>query len=141
MHVKLSGQNKLSGVQERNRLHRATRNGAWIRSLPHLLNGTDMSQEEFRDIFCLRYGLMPQDIPVTYNGCGKKLLIEHALSCPKGGLIVVRHDEVAKEWCAFGYRSLVPSAITYEPKINSRTVQGERTRSGVRQENGTADVG
>ena len=41
----------------------------------------------------------------------------------------------------FGSRALVPSAITYKPKINSRTVQGERTRAGERQEGGEADGG
>ena len=40
---------------------------------------------------------------------------------------MARHDDAAKEWGALGARALVPSAITYEPKINSRTVQGERT--------------
>ena len=35
----------------------------------------------------------------------------------------------------------MPSAITYEPKINSRTVQGERTGAGARQEGGEADDG
>ena len=34
-----------------------------------------------------------------------------------------------------------PSAITYEPKTNSRTVQGERTGAGARQEGGKADGG
>ena len=45
------------------------------------------------------------------------------------------------EWGALGARALVPSAITYEPKINSRTVQGERTGAGARQEGGEADDG
>ena len=40
---------------------------------------------------------------------------------------MARHDDAAKEWGEFGARDLVPSAITYEPRINSRTVQGERT--------------
>ena len=35
----------------------------------------------------------------------------------------------------------VPSAITYEPKINIRTVQGGRTRAGARQEEGKGDGG
>ena len=73
---------------------------------------------------------MPKDIPTTCDGCGKKFLIEHALSCPKGGLVLVRHDDAAKECDAFGVRALAPSAITYEPKINSRTVQGKRTGAG-----------
>ena len=39
----------------------------------------------------------------------------------------MRHDVAAKEWGTLGAWDLVPSEITYEPKINSRTVQGERT--------------
>ena len=75
---------------------------------------------------------MPQVIPATCYGCGKKFLIEHAISCPKGGLVLARHNDTAKESGALG-------AITYEPKINSRTVQGERTGAGARQEEGEAD--
>ena len=82
---------------------------------------------------------MPQDIPATCDGCGKKFLIEHALSCPKGGLVIARHDYAAKEWGALGARALVPSAITYEPKINNRTVQGGRTGARARQEVGEFD--
>ena len=36
---------------------------------------------------------------------------------------------------------MYPSSITYEPNINSRTVQGERTGAGARQEGGEADGG
>ena len=115
----------MAGGQDRNRLHRETRNGAWLSAVTYRLNGTELSQEEFRDNLCLRYGLMPQDIPLTCNGCGKKFLIEHALSCPKSGLVLARNDDAAKEWGALGARALVPSSITNEPKINSRTVQGK----------------
>ena len=78
---------------------------------------------------------------MTYNGCGKKFSIEHALSCPKGGLVLARNDDAAKELGALGSRALIPSAITYEPKINSRTVQDERTGSGERQEGGESNGG
>ena len=54
---------------------------------------------------------------------------------------MARHDDAAKEWGAFGAWVLVPSAITYEPKINSRTVQGERTGARERQKGGEADGG
>ena len=74
---------------------------------------------------------MPQDTPTTCDGCGKKFSIEHSLSCPKGGLVLAQHDDAAQEWGALGSQALVPSAITYEPKINSRTVQGERTGAGA----------
>ena len=72
---------------------------------------------------------MPQDIPATCDGYSKRFLIEHALSCPEGGLVLTWHYDAAKEWGALGYQALVPSAITYKPKINSRTMQGERTRA------------
>ena len=94
----MARQKELAGGQEKNRLRRATRNIAWLSAVPHSLNGTELSQEELRDNICLRYGLMPQDIPATCDGCGKRFSIEHALSCPKGGLVIARHDDAAKEW-------------------------------------------
>ena len=60
---------------------------------------------------------------------------------PNGGLVLARHDDSAMEWGALGSRDLVPSAITYEPKINSRTVQGERNGAGARQDGGEDDSG
>ena len=41
-------------------------------------------------------GLMPQDIPATCDGCGKRFSIEHSLSFSKGCLVMARHDETAK---------------------------------------------
>ena len=53
MHVDLgevARQKELAGIQERNHLHRATRNGAWLSDVPHRLNGTELFCEEFRII-------------------------------------------------------------------------------------------
>ena len=84
---------------------------------------------------------MPQDISATCDGCGKKFSIDHALSFPKGGLVLAWHNDAAKEWGALRSRALLPSAITYGPRINSRTVQGERTGAGARQEGGQSNGG
>ena len=139
--AELARQKELTGGQERDRLHRKTRNGAWISAVPHRLNSTEFSWEELRDNICLRYGLMPQDIPATCDGCGKRFSINHSLSCPKGGIVMARHNDSANEWGALGSRALVPSAITYKPKINSRTVKGERTGARERQEGGIVNGG
>ena len=88
MHVELgelARQKDLTGGQERNRLHMETINGAWLSTVPHRLYGTELSREEFQNNLRLRYGLMPQDIPATCDGCGKKFSIDHVLSCLKGG--------------------------------------------------------
>ena len=74
--AELARQKELSGGQERNRLHRATSNGAWLIVVPHRLNGMEFLREEFWDDLRLIYGLMPQEIPATCDGCGKKFLIE-----------------------------------------------------------------
>ena len=85
-------QQEQTGGHEKIHLHRAMRNGAWFSDVPHRLNGTELSREVFRDSLHLRYGLMPQDTPVTCDGCGKEFSIEHTLSCPKGGLVLARHE-------------------------------------------------
>ena len=54
--AKVFKRQELAEGQERDRFHRATRNGAWLSSVPHCLNGTELSWEEFRDNLRLRYG-------------------------------------------------------------------------------------
>ena len=39
---------------------------------------------------------------------------------------MARHNNTDKEWGALLYWAINLSYISYEPKINSRTVQGER---------------
>ena len=60
---------------------------------------------------------------------------------PKGWPCYGAKNYTEKEWGALGAQALVPNDITYEPKINSRTVQGERTRVGAWQESGAAAGG
>ena len=50
MHVELgylARREELAGGQEKKRLHRARRNGAWISNVSHRLNVTELSWEEF----------------------------------------------------------------------------------------------
>ena len=54
---------------------------------------------------------------------------------------MARHDDAAKEWGAIKSWSLFPTVISYERKINSRTLQEERTGSGVRQDGVTVEGG
>ena len=61
--AKISKNQEQAGGQDRNRLHKATRNGTWLSAVLHRLNDTDLSRKEFQDNFQLRYRLMPQDIP------------------------------------------------------------------------------
>ena len=103
----------MMGGQESRCLHRSTKNGAWVSAIPHHLNGTDLSRGEFRDNLRLIYVLMPQEIPATCDGCGKKFSIDNSLSYPKRGLVLERHDNTVEEWGTLGARTLTLSAISY----------------------------
>ena len=109
----LDRQKDLPGGQYRNHLHRETSNGGWISPIPHHLNGKEMSQEGFQDNLHLRYGLMPQNILATCNGFGKNFSIKNFISCPKGGLVLARHEDSEKYWGDLGAWSLTPSVISY----------------------------
>ena len=71
----------------------------------------------------------------------RKVINRARPTIPKGGLVIARHNDAAKEWGTLGAWALVPSAITYKLKINSRTVHGERTGAGARQEGGEDEGG
>ena len=47
----LARRNDLAGGQERNLLHRATRNWSWISTVPHCLNGMEFLKRSSRIIF------------------------------------------------------------------------------------------
>ena len=113
-----------------NCLQKATDNGAWLTDIPHCLNGTELSWEEFQDNLLLQYGIVSLNLPTECDVRGKKLLVPHALSRPKGGLVLARHNDAAKEWVDASAREINPSAKSYEPKINSRTVKEERNGAG-----------
>ena len=71
-----------------------------IKSLGYVLN-----KQEFRDSVCLRYGWRIPDTP-AYCQCGKKNSLDHTLTCPNGGYVIMRHngirdleEELMKEVC------------------------------------------
>ncbi|KAL7525289.1 hypothetical protein ACHAXR_000939, partial [Thalassiosira sp. AJA248-18] len=71
---------------------------AWVRIIPSRLNGTNLSADECRDNWRLRYNLAPLDMPQHYDGCSARMTVEHALSCKVGGLVHIRHNDVADEF-------------------------------------------
>jgi hypothetical protein len=52
---------------------------AWLSVFPNRLNGTGLSADEWRDNVRIRYNHSPLDMPATYDGCGAKMTVEHAL--------------------------------------------------------------
>ena len=69
-----------------------------------------------------KYFIVTLNILTDCDDCYKNVLLAHTLSCPKWGLILARHNDVAKEWDAFSSWALNPSCISYKPKINIITI-------------------
>ena len=91
--------------------------GAWIVLQPNRLNGTCLSAEEWRDNARIRYGIKPAGLCTHCDGCGAGFTIEHGLSCKKGGLVGIRHDDVRDEAGALAAMALTSSKVSYEPTI------------------------
>ena len=58
-----------------------------------LSNGTVLNKSDFRDAMCLRFGF-PLDGMSSTCVCGNAMTVDHALTCPCGGYIIARHNEV-----------------------------------------------
>ena len=97
------------------RMLRSRETGSWLTVMPDSLNGTELSADEFRDSARLRFGLTPTSLPHRCEGCGQRFSVEHAMSCKKGGLVMLRHNDVAAEWHHLCAQGLTPAAITDEP--------------------------
>jgi hypothetical protein len=96
--------------------------GAWLTVLPSIVNGTELSAEEFRDSLTIRYGELPSNFPQKCDGCDEPFSLQHALGCKKGGLIIFRHNEVRDELAHLATKAFTPSAVRNEPLICSGRV-------------------
>ena len=67
--------------------------GSWLTALPLKAYGYTLNKQEFRDSICLRYDWKIPHV-ATFCHCGKKNDIDHALSCKRGGYVIMRHDRI-----------------------------------------------
>ena len=98
-------------------LQRAQSTGAWLSVVPTDSANAVLSCLEFRDALHLRYGLTPPNLPDTCDGCDAPFTIKHALKCTKGGLVILRHNELRDEIAALANAAFTPSAVSIEPLI------------------------
>ena len=66
---------------------------SWLTTLPIQQHGFLLDKQSFWDGLFIRYGIPLKRLP-TKCVCGVTFTLQHALSCPKGGFITQRHNEV-----------------------------------------------
>ena len=79
-----------------------------------------------------RENLKPLDMPQLCDGCGKRLTVDHALSCKCGGLVHIRHGDVGKEWESLSVCAFSQGAVLHEPYMygaNRHTHENATTRA------------
>jgi hypothetical protein len=75
-------------------------NYAWCREwclacgLSLIIAGTELLPDEFCDCLHIQDGHTPAGQQPTRDGCGASFNTRHALSCAKGGLVIIRHNEL-----------------------------------------------
>ena len=101
------------------RLERIGQCGIWLSIALLKLSGTTLSFDEWMDSSRQRYGLKPLGLCNHCDGCNAAFTVAHALSCKKGGLVSIRHNDARDEAGALAMQALQASKISYEPMINN----------------------
>jgi hypothetical protein len=71
---------------------------SWLSALPIAAQNLDLTKDEFQDGLCLRYNMVPKNLPSTCP-CSQKFDVNHALNCHKGGFVNARHDNIRNMVC------------------------------------------
>jgi len=66
---------------------------SWLTCLPLEEHGFLLNKKEFCDALCLRYNIPMKGVP-KHCGCGKDNDICHTMTCPKGGYVHLRHNQI-----------------------------------------------
>ena len=106
-------------LSEQRRMEKAGAMGSCISAILSHINGTVVSANKWCDNSRLRYNLQPLDMPQLCDGCQAPMSVEHALLCKCGGLVHIRHDDVADEWHHLCGTATTFGRVTREPRIYS----------------------
>jgi hypothetical protein len=110
---------------------RRGRTGTWLNVRPSDNNDTRLSPVEWFDAMTLRTGSeWVFEAPDFCDGCGRRFSVRHAESCPVGGLVTRRHDDV-ESWVAERCRE-AGFATTRHPVVRHPQYEGgQRTLEGL----------
>ncbi|KAL7478615.1 hypothetical protein ACHAW6_004436 [Cyclotella cf. meneghiniana] len=111
----------------------ATAAGAWLSTIPDRFSVTKLTKDEWLDNIAIRYGRRPANLPDQCDCCGAGLTLEHRLSCKRGGLIGIHHDNVRDKWAHLCSIALTDSQVVIEPAI----FYGNGSQAGVNNANPT----
>ena len=109
----------------------------WLTSLPIDKFGFTLHKGAFYDALALRYDWSPSNIPKSCP-CGTSFSIEHALSCPKGGFPILRHNEIRD--LTANLLTEVCHEVSIEPDLQPLTGESLRGASSIVEDGARLDI-
>ena len=88
--------------------------------IPIKRNGFFLEKQALWDAIKIRYNISLELLP-TLCVCGDSFNLQHALSCPKGGLVITRHNELRKLTAEI--LDEVCKNVVIEPLLTSLTLE------------------
>ena len=108
---------------------------SWLNVLPVSKHNFDLSSLEFRDALAIRYRKPLLNIPACCDGCGfTPFDLSHALSCRKGGLITLRHNEIRDSFgdlSALAWGQVIREPVVKESSDTSPALVADLAVRGV----------
>jgi hypothetical protein len=115
-----------ANTSTKRRMLRAKETGTWLTTMPNRLNATELSADEFQDSLWLRLRLAPLGLPDRCDGCSHRFSLGHAMTCKKGGLVLLCHNNVVAEW-----HHLCAQALSLSGRQRGGSTSRRRATSGT----------
>jgi hypothetical protein len=114
---------------------------SWLSAILLSQHGLSLHKGGFRDALCLRYGWQPLNVPAAC-ACGTRdgtpFTLDHSLSCPKGGLPTIRHNEIRDIFAS--WMSEVCTNVQTEPILQPLSNEILHGRTANREEEARLDI-
>ena len=128
----------LTDTQKRAMLLASERGASnWLTTLPIEEFGFTLHKGAFHDALALRYDWKPNRTP-SKCPCGSSFSVEHALSCPKGGFPIIRHNEIRD--LTANLLTEVCHEVSVEPDLQPITDETFQGASAIIQDGARLDV-
>ncbi len=110
---------------------------SWLTVLPIKEHGFLLHKGSFRDALCVRYGWQLPYSP-TNCSCQKPFSVDHCLSCPNGGYVIHRHNEICDLTAQFLKEICHDASV--EPQLQPLSEESLTLRSANRDVAARLDV-
>ena len=110
---------------------------SWISTLPVEEHGFCLSKGAFRDAISLRQSWTIQNVSSTC-ACGTPFAVDYAMSCHKGGLPTLRHNEI-RDFAAELLREVCHN-VSVEPGLQALDGEHIRPRTANREDEEGLDI-